>query len=155
MPGAPRRRAAPLLGLFAAALVACGSATATPAVSVRDASSTTSSCSRAKIVSEHANGSTVHLCRRQKLVVRLHSTYWMDLASSNKGVLRKSGPTVVRPAAPTACVPGAGCGTATAHFVAVARGRAHVTADRTLCGEAVQCGPGQRSFELVVVVRRR
>jgi hypothetical protein len=97
----------------------------------------------------------VHLCRRQKLVVRLHSTYWQDLASSSTGVLRKSGPTVVRPAAPTACVPGAGCGTVTAHFVAVARGRAHVTAERTLCGEAVQCGPGRRSFELVVVVRRR
>ena len=106
MPGAPRRRAAPLLGLVVAALAACGSATATPAASVRDVSST--SCSRTRVVSEHAKGTTVHLCRRQKLVVRLHSTYWQDLTSSNKAVLRKSGPTVVRPAAPTACVPGAG-----------------------------------------------
>jgi hypothetical protein len=152
MPGAPRRRAAPLFGVIAAALAACGGAPAMPAAT-RDSSNTL--CSHTKVVSEHANGKTVHLCVRQKLVVKLHSTYWRDLASSNKGVLRKSGTTVVRPAPPTACVPGAGCGTTTAHFAAAARGRAHVTADRTLCGEAVQCRGRQRSFALVVLVHRR
>jgi hypothetical protein len=134
---------------FAAAVAACGGAPATPA-----ATRTTLSCSHTKIVSEHANGKTVHLCVRQKLVVKLHSTYWQDVASSNRGVLRKSGHTVVRPAAPTACVPGAGCGTSTTHFVAAGRGAAHVTAHRSLCGEAVRCRSRQRSFVLVVAVGR-
>jgi hypothetical protein len=152
MKQAPRRWPAPLLGVIAAALVACGSAPATPPASTRAGSST--SCSRAKAVSEHADGKTVRLCVRQKLEVELHSTYWRDLASSDRGVLRKSGRTVVRPAAPTACVPGSGCGTTTAHFVARTRGRARITAHRYLCGEAVRCRPGRRSFALIVVVRR-
>jgi hypothetical protein len=105
-------------------------------------------------VSERANGKTIHLCVRQKLVVRLHSTYWGDVATSNTGVLRRSGRTVIRPAPPNACVPGLGCGTVTTHFVAVAHGTAHVTAHRSLCGEALECGNRQRSFVLVVVVRR-
>ena len=152
MSGAPRRQVAPLFVVIAAALAACGSAPATGATTRQVAGT---SCSHTKVVSERAKGKTVHLCVRQKLIVKLHSTYWRDLASSNKGVLRKSGPTVVRPAPPTACLPGAGCGTTTAPFVAAARGRAHVTAHRSLCGEAVQCSGSQGSFELVVVVRRR
>jgi hypothetical protein len=106
-------------------------------------------------VSERADGKTIHLCARQKLVVRLHSTYWQDVATTNTSVLRKSGATVVRPAPPTACVPGAGCGTATARFVAITRGTARVTAHRSLCGEALPCGSRNGSFVVVVVVRRR
>jgi hypothetical protein len=96
----------------------------------------------------------VHLCMRQRLVLKLHSTYWSDATSSAPAVLRRTSPTKVQPAPPTACVPGGGCGTATTRFLAVSRGRARVTSQRRLCGEAVQCRNGQRSFVVVVVVGR-
>jgi hypothetical protein len=105
-------------------------------------------------VSERANGATVHLCKRQSLVLRLHSTYWNQATSSAAGVLRRTGPTKVQPAPPTACVPGAGCGTSTTRFVAVGRGTARVTSQRRLCGEAVECTGRQGSFVLLVAVRR-
>jgi hypothetical protein len=141
-----------LLTALAAALAACGSASATPAASTATGGG---SCSHAKVVSDHADGTTVHLCLHQVLVVKLHSTYWSGATTSSKAVLRRTGPTTVKPGAPGACVPGSGCGTSTTRFVGVGRGKARVTAHRTLCGEAIQCGKGQGSFVLVVVVGHR
>jgi hypothetical protein len=139
------------LVVLAATLTSCGSTSGAPGTSTR---SSTSSCSRVKLVSEHANGGTVHLCVGQPLVVRLHSTYWSSPTSSSAAVLRRAGPTRVRPAPATACVPGAGCGTSTTRFSAVGPGTAHVAAQRQLCGEALRCTKSRRSFVLVVVVRR-
>lgn len=136
---------------LAAALASCGSASGAHATSTRDSAN---SCSQVKVVSDRANRGTVRLCVGQRLVLRLHSTYWSAPTSLPTAVLRRVGRTIVRPAPPTKCVPGAGCGTSTTHFLAVARGRAIVAAHRELCGEAVQCRKRQRSFVLVVVVRR-
>jgi hypothetical protein len=51
------------------------------------------------------------------------------------------------------CMPGAGCGTVTQSFKAVAAGQAELTADRVVCGEAMACRPEQRHFGVTVVVR--
>lgn len=146
------RRTPLLLAAVAAALAACGSATATLVASTQHAAG--ASCTQPRVVSEHAKGTTIHLCLGEKLVVRLHSTYWSSATTSSPAVLRRTGRTIVQPAPPTTCVPGAGCGTSTTRFVAAAHGKARVTAQRQLCGEAVQCRTGQRSFVLFVVVRR-
>ncbi len=50
------------------------------------------------------------------------------------------------------CVAGQGCGTVSATWTAVAAGTATVTAGRTVCGEALACGPGQRTYRVTVTV---
>ena len=102
-------------------------------------------------VTDRENGNTVRLRRSQRLLVVLSSTYWQIQRSSHRAVLRLvSGPSV-RPT--MGCVPGAGCGTATATFLAAAAGHATVVATRTSCGEAMGCTPAQSRFILNVVVR--
>ena len=98
------------------------------------------------------NGHTITLQTGQLLHVSLSSTYWTLADSSDPNVLRERGTPVVSPQ-PSACVPGAGCGTASAVYVAVAAGTAHVTASRTSCGEAMGCTGSSGSWSLTVVVR--
>ena len=100
---------------------------------------------------DHDNGQTITLRRSQRLLVVLASTYWQLQRSSNHRVLRLVDGPEVRPT--MGCVPGAGCGTATATYLAAAAGHATVTATRTSCGEALRCTPAQSRFTLNVVVR--
>lgn len=135
-----RRRLTLLVALLASTGAGCAHAAPTtlplPVVKVGDA----------------ADGHTVVLRRGQRLRVVLASTYWQFHRSSNPDVLRMGGPPVVKPRL-TGCVPGQGCGTATATFVASTLGRAVVTATRTSCGEAMGCTAESGRYSLVVVVR--
>ncbi len=104
-------------------------------------------------VTEHADGRTVALKAGQRLVVVLHSTYWEFAGSSNPAVLSPRGKPTIRPKR-SGCVPGGGCGTVTAAYVAKKAGRATVKADRTSCGEAMGCTKAASAFELHVRVAR-
>jgi hypothetical protein len=84
--------------------------------------------------------------------VVLRSTYWRLNEAANPAVVAADGPPTVA-ASRDACVPGAGCGTVTQSFVAVGTGQAELSADRTLCGEAMRCRPDQQHFAVSVVVR--
>ena len=98
------------------------------------------------------NGHTLTMNPGQRLRVQLDSTYWNFEGSSNQAVLRGDGETTVRPE-PSGCVPGAGCGTATAYFIAVTAGRATVTASRSSCGEALACTGSNGHWSVTVLVR--
>lgn len=99
-----------------------------------------------------SNGHTVAMQRGQRLRVVLSSTYWQLQQSSNTVVLGLVGRPTISPQV-TECVPGRGCGTATATYLASADGKATVTATRTSCGEALRCIGASGQFTLHVVVR--
>lgn len=101
---------------------------------------------------EADNGRTVTLAVGDHLVVRLASTYWR-FAGSTTAVLRSVGQPAVAASAPgVGCVPGGGCGTVTATYLAVASGDTVVAADRTTCGEARGCTGTQGTYRLHVLV---
>jgi hypothetical protein len=100
---------------------------------------------------EADRGHTVSVSVGDEVVVVLHSTYW-QVAPMAGGVLQASGPAAVAPASPKSCVPGQGCGTVTQTFVALAVGRAVITAGRTSCGEVMRCTGPNGSYQLTVVV---
>jgi hypothetical protein len=103
---------------------------------------------------EPDNGRTLTLSVGDELVVRLSSTYWEFTTPPGGGAVTSLGPQEVIASAPgTGCVPGAGCGTVTARFRAVAPGRQTISADRTSCGEALRCTGTQGSYQLYLVVR--
>lgn len=93
---------------------------------------------------------TVHIGDRLSVV--LHSTYWTFAATSNPSVLLAEGQPAVSPN-PSGCVPGQGCGTVTAGFVAIAAGSAEIGASRTSCGEALRCSGSAGSYRLTVIVK--
>jgi len=103
------------------------------------------------VLSEAANGTTVSATIGEAIRLELHSTYWHLNGSSDTGVLQPLDGTTVLPS--PGCVPGAGCGSVTAVYRAVAGGRTELTASRTSCGEALACSPSQRTFAVAVVVR--
>jgi len=128
-------------------------ATATTAAAVatttraRRATTTTSAATHGTSVhnvSDADNGKTVTVAVGDRVIVTLHSTYWQIDAGSDPAVLRKDGATAYAPSGD--CVPGGGCGTATASFTALASGHARVAASRTSCGEAMGCTGGAGSF---------
>lgn len=99
------------------------------------------------------NGHRVNLAVGDRLVVVLASTYWHFTALDTTGILADQGPGVVAASAPGhGCVPGAGCGTVTIRYVAVAAGQVTVAADRTVCGEAMRCTGTNGTYRLHVVV---
>jgi len=102
--------------------------------------------------SDGSNGHTIAMRRGQHLVVALSSTYWQLQPSSNTTVLGLVGSPKISPQL-AGCVPGAGCGTATATYLASGVGRAMVTATRTSCGEALRCVGANGQFALRVIVR--
>jgi hypothetical protein len=104
-------------------------------------------------VTNRDNGRTITLVLHQRLRVVLSSTYWTLQESSNPAALRMAGRPRITPR-PSGCVPGAGCGTATATYGTVAPGSALVTATRTSCGEAMGCTGATSRFSLHVVVHR-
>jgi hypothetical protein len=103
-------------------------------------------------VTERQNKSTVRLRRGQELEVVLHSTYWQFQKSSNPAVLHLQRPPKIRPN--PSCVPGGGCGSVTATYLAAAVGQTLVSAERSSCGEASGCTAATGRFTLHVTVRR-
>jgi hypothetical protein len=148
-----KSRAVALVALVAIAAVACAKPAGTHTAAGPSPTHAPAPCASRAAVSDNANGRSVRLCPGQTIVLRLHSTYWEGIASTDVGVLRQLGPTRVQLAGASACVPGAGCGTLTTRFLAMAHGTARITAHRRLCGEDVECAPSQQVFTLTVVVR--
>jgi hypothetical protein len=99
------------------------------------------------------NGRTIRIARGTALDVVLDSTYWTMKGSSDAAVLAPI--TAVRHSGQppgSSCVPGAGCGTVSQSYVARRTGPARVSAERTVCGEAMACTPSQRVFVVSVIV---
>jgi hypothetical protein len=141
------RRICGLLG--AAAVLAVGSA---PAITASAATVRHAAGRHAVTVSETENGRTITVRSGSRVTLTLHSTYWSIGGSSDATVLHQVGGTSTRPAKPGTCVPGQGCGTVSATFVALRRAEADLTASRTTCGEALRCTPGQGDYVVHVVV---
>lgn len=95
-------------------------------------------------------GRRVSVATHSTLVVRLDNTYWQFQPPSSTHVLRLLGVTVHRDAH---AVLGSGRGTVVARYRAVAPGQAVLAATRRICGEALACPPGQRTYRVTVVVR--
>lgn len=107
-------------------------------------------------LNERSNGRSVTVNPRTRLNVTLHSTYWTLLNVKSTPHLRQIGTTTVVGVAPNGagnCVPGEGCGTLSAHFVAVRAGTVRLLATRTTCGEALTCSPAQSVWTVVIHVR--
>jgi hypothetical protein len=101
------------------------------------------------LLADRDNGKTVAVRVGQRLVVTLSSSYWtFDEPSSAVLALIEHH----TPATPASCAPGSGCGGTEASFAARAAGAASITAHRTVCGEALQCGADQRTFTVRVTV---
>lgn len=103
-------------------------------------------------IAERQNKGTVTLRRGQQLRVVLHSTYWQFQKAPNPSVLRLERAPKVRPRL-SGCVPGEGCGTVTATYLAAARGSSTVSAERNSCGEAMGCTGDTGRYTVRVVVR--
>ena len=82
-----------------------------------------------------------------ELDVVLGSTYWQITTPSSPVIAAIGEP--VR-AGGTTCAPGVGCGTMSARYRVVASGSTTLSADRTICGEALRCVPPQ-AFRVTVV----
>ena len=82
--------------------------------------------------------------------MRLDSTYWTINGSSDPNVVQQQGDATKSPA--PGCVPGGGCGTTDASFVALTPGQAEITATRLICGEALRCSTSAGSYRLNVKV---
>jgi hypothetical protein len=108
----------------------------------------------ATVAHDNANGTTIHLSVGQRLNLVLSSSYWNLNGSSAPTVLRQDGPSSLL-SRPSNCpdIPGVGCTPVQTAFTALAPGTAVITADRTTCGEALRCGPGQRRFSVTIVVQ--
>ncbi|MFJ9458579.1 hypothetical protein ACIRST_26240 [Kitasatospora sp. NPDC101447] len=151
----PRRPAALALAAALLALTGCAStASKTPAsgASAPSASAPSSSAPTPAVlaVDEHVGGSTLKAAVGTTLTLALHSTYWSAATSSAPDVVAPTGTPTTAPS--PSCRPGGGCGTVTTTFTARAPGTAHLTATRTSCGEARECPPDQRTYEVTVEV---
>jgi hypothetical protein len=145
----PRRICGLLGAAGAAAVLAVGSA---PVITASAATVHHAAGHHSVTVSETENGRTITVRSGSRVTLTLHSTYWSIGGSSHPNVLHQVGGTSTRPAKPGTCVPGQGCGTVSATFVALSRGTADLTASRTTCGEALRCAPGQGDYVVHVVV---
>ena len=106
-------------------------------------------------LSEISNGRTFAVAPGEPITLTLHSTYWHVLALATPRSLRQRGTTHVVGVlpAPSHCVPGQGCGTVSAHYVALAPGLVRLRATRTSCGEALKCSPAQSSWTALIRIR--
>ncbi|MGW3232206.1 hypothetical protein [Kitasatospora sp. NPDC001095] len=143
----PRRPAA--LALAAALLTLTGCASTGTGPSTPATTSATPGPATVT-VDEHADRTTVRIAVGATLTLALHSTYWSPATSSAPEVLAPDGVPSTAPS--PSCRPGGGCGTVTADFTARAAGTARLTATRTSCGEALNCPPEQRTYEVTVDV---
>ncbi|MFJ9446965.1 hypothetical protein ACIRRH_34705 [Kitasatospora sp. NPDC101235] len=143
----PRRPAA--LALAAALLTLAGCASAETGPSAHAATPATPGPATVT-VDEHADRTTLKAAVGTTVTLALHSTYWSAATSSAPEVLAPDGAPSTAPS--PSCRPGGGCGTVTAAFTARAPGTARLTATRTSCGEALNCPPEQRTYEVTVDV---
>jgi hypothetical protein len=87
------------------------------------------------------------------VTLTLHNTYWTINGSSNSAVLRATNQQTT--AGTPTChggPPGTGCGTTSQSFKALSAGVAHITAQRTTCGEALQCSPSPQRYDVTIRV---
>ncbi|MFG2844181.1 hypothetical protein ACGF12_13565 [Kitasatospora sp. NPDC048296] len=136
------------------ALAGCGSAgtsTASSApASTTAPASTAASAGAAVTADEHANHTTLKVAVGTTISVDLHSTYWSAATSSAPDIVAPAGSPATSPS--PSCRPGGGCGTVSASFTARTPGTAHLVASRTICGEALNCGPDQRTYDVTIEV---
>jgi hypothetical protein len=103
-------------------------------------------------LSETSNGHAVIVAPGAHLTLTLHSTYWSIPKLPSSDVVSQIGTTktvgVVQ-----GCVPGQGCGTVTAHYVAAKAGVVRIRATRTTCGEAMRCTGDKGLWWVIVRVR--
>jgi hypothetical protein len=105
-------------------------------------------------VTDADNGRTITLAVGDHLTVRLASTYWPFADLSSSTILSNvGGPTVTASPPGVGCVPGGGCGTVTATYLAIAAGKATVAVDRTSCGEARGCTGTEGTYRLHILIR--
>lgn len=142
-------------GLILAGCAALGTgcaAAGTPVTLPPSASSSTIAVTGSPLVlDEHAKGKVVKIAVGTSVELVLHNSYWNINNSSNPKVLAEIGKPTYLPAT-SACVPGGGCNPVRATFTAMTAGMAVLSASRTTCGEAMGCLPGQRHFQVTVVV---
>ncbi|WBP85023.1 hypothetical protein [Kitasatospora cathayae] len=148
----PRRPAALALTCAAAllALTGCGSKGASTASSAVAPTTTAMTTPAAVTADEHANHTTLKVAVGATVTVQLHGTYWSAATSSAPDVLAPAGSPTTVPS--PSCRPGGGCGTVTTSFAARTAGTAHLTASRTACGEALNCSPDQRTYDVTIEV---
>jgi hypothetical protein len=133
------------------ALAGCGS-TGTSTASSAPASTALVPTTTPAAVSadEHANHTTLKVAVGTTISVDLHSTYWSAATSSAPDIVAPAGSPATSPS--PSCRPGGGCGTVTTTFTARTPGTAHLAASRTICGEALNCGPDQRTYDVTIEV---
>ncbi|MFF2080109.1 hypothetical protein ACFVXG_35780 [Kitasatospora sp. NPDC058162] len=148
----PRRPITLALGCAAAllALAGCGSTHASTAASGPAPTITAVTTPAAVTADEKADHTTVKVAVGATVSVELHATYWSPATSSAPEVLSPAGAPTTVPS--PSCRPGGGCGTVTTSFTARTAGTAHLTASRTVCGEALNCSPDQRSYDVTIEV---
>jgi hypothetical protein len=136
-----------------ATATACGGLSSTSLSTSRPSAPTPSPRVAVTIAASDAeNGRTIIVRVGDRVSIVLDSTYWSFAGSSNMGVMAPAGRPSVSPK-PSGCVPGGGCGTDTAAFVAIAPGTAQISASRTTCGEALRCTGAAGRYRLTVEVR--
>lgn len=106
-------------------------------------------------LSESSNHHTVNVVAGAMFTLTLHNTYWTLTPLPSTSALAEVGSTKVVGSglAGSGCVPGQGCGTVSARFVARHAGYARLSATRTSCGEALRCTGAQGHWTVVVHVR--
>lgn len=132
------------------ALAGCGTATGSGTGAVPPA--TSSATGIVTVAAEPDNGRTITLAVGDRLTVRLSSTYW-KFAPPSGPALTVVGTATTPDNSRTHCMPGQGCGAATADYTAAAPGTSVVTANRTSCGEAMACHGSAGAYRLTVTVR--
>lgn len=101
------------------------------------------------VLTEHDNGRFIAVGQGARIEVDLHSTYWTLQPTS--GPLSPDGAPSVQPSHCT--VPGTGCGTVVATYVAESAGTAQLHAHRDSCGEALRCTGNAGDWHVTVTVR--
>jgi hypothetical protein len=110
------------------------------------------SASSSLVLSESSNAKVVTVAKGSHFSVTLHTTYWSIHSVSNHRVAQ-IGTTVVKGSLTSGCVPGQGCGTVTATYVANKVGAVTLRASRTTCGEALKCSTSQSHWMVVVRIK--
>ena len=105
------------------------------------------------VLDEHAKGKVTRITVGTSVKLILHSSDWNINNSSSPKVLAEIGEPTQLPVTPS-CPPGVGCNPVQATFTAMTPGTAVLSASRISCGEAMLCAPGQRHFQVTVIVTK-
>jgi hypothetical protein len=133
-------------------LAGCADASSTTRTTPTTATGTSDAPSSHVIrLSESTADRTSQVSRGDRITLTLHNTYWR-IGPPDGRILTQIGSQQDSPAPAGTCLPGVGCGTVRAQFVATSAGSTTLTASRTTCGEAMACPPGEGSYVVHVVV---